>query len=743
MEAFHCWLESAKLEDEKTLQKIDATTTDATDCKRCSRDEKLPFARLYHFPAPASLSQSSNENHDQTRSASLGSHQREISSSSSEYSMSPHREGSRSPDLTTPRSGPDSSENSSIASSSSPRLRTSSLAPPQSYSGERTHSALSSTERTQRTPLPTKKGPNSTRNPSEAMQEKELETHRAPVIRGLSYAESAISPRERSVDLPVDISLKRKSLSPRVVSSEPIHVDSSQTKILSVAGNYSRYRSPSATSSCDNVGTDASTRSRTRSSSSMVLSPDYPGTPPRKRAALEEARMQGSMTEGTASAPYTTLSPNFTPTTSESIDQNQNARNKLVKRRGRKPANINTAEHCHLNDSPSVTSSSDQISLSNNLKRDNIKDRPPRQLPPLDHTPRIILQNQDPSQPYAKISPTKQSENIPPQPHRILPPRPSITPPPGSSAQPLQKYRPPAVVFTIDNRAESRMLTADVQSFIEQFTKNARVVAPSTQPSTSSYIYPISVIMWQSLSDFYKWYTEATGSTAIGPLRFELVDVQWQTEKAFVIPEGNLNDFRILKQYVWDLFWVASNLNNGLSLFQVSISSFPSRGVDVLSTPSSWHPVNSTSPPPRTSGTGSLENIMVVAEPRTLLASKSSPRLAPHSPAISTSTSRTSNIKHILNSKEVKEVKGRAGRRTTVPPSNQSAGKSSIDASSSNRVPRPSDYIHGPPGPPFNTHRTSWDKASLCDRAHAYVRYPQPIYNHATILTILEAGWKE
>jgi hypothetical protein len=512
---------------------------------------------------------------------------------------------------------------------------------------------------------------------------------------------------------------------------------------LTVGESYSRYRSPSATSSSHIVGTDASTHSRTRSSSSMVLSADYSETPPRKRAALKQNRVQGGITEGIASAPYTTLPPNFTSPTSELVGRNQDAGNKLVKRRGGKPSNINTVGRRPLNDTPPVTSISDQISPTNNPKQDNTTNGGSQRLPPLDHTPCIVFQKPDPAQPYAKTSPTKQPANVPPQLHRILPPRPSTTPPPGSSAQPLQKYRPPAVVFTIDNRAESRMPTTDVQSFIEQFTKNARVVAPSTQPSTSSCVYPIGVIMWQSLPDFYKWYTGAIRSTVIGPLKFELVDVQWQTEKAFVVPEGNLNYFRTLKQYVWDLFWVALNLNNSPSLFQVSISPFPSRGVDNSSALSNWPPVNSTSPPPRTSGDRSLENIMVVAEPRTLLDSISPLRLAFHSSAISTSTRRTSNIEHILNSKEVKEVKSRAGRKITAPPSNQCVGKSSIDVNSSNRVSRPSDYIHGPPGPPVNTHRTSWDKASLRDRAHAYVRYPQLFYNHTTILTILEAGWKE
>jgi hypothetical protein len=727
--------DSTEWESERTLRKRKSTTTDAKNFKDYLGDDKLPFERAAHSSPPVLVAPSSSKDHGDSDSDIRHSnptpepHER-LCMSGSEYSMSLHIDGPRSPDLATPKSISDSSEISSVTCSLSPRSRTSFQVPSLLRSGDQKQSPSPLTERMQRTPLPIRKESNSTSNPVETKQDMELKSQQTPIVHRPTQAESAGSSQQYSTDLPVDTNLKRKSLDSRRVSSDSIYADSPQMKILSIGGNYSGHQSPSAASSCGIVGTGTSSHSGPRSPASIVLSPDDLGTLPRKRATLGADRMQESITRGAPSGSYTVFSSNLTALSSESADWGQDAGSKIVKRRGRKASNITTAGRRQLNDNTPATRLPDQISLVNSPKQDNKINGPPRQLPSLDHTPRTAFPILDAAQPYAKTPLANQLTNIPPQFHHTLPPRPSITPPPGSSPQLLQKYRPPAVVFTIDNRAESRMPTADVQSFIEQFTKNARVITPSIQPSAAHCVYPIGIIMWQSLPNFYKWYKETTGSTEIGPLRFELINDQRRTEKVFVVPEGNLNYFRTLKQYVWDLFWVASNLNNGPSLFQVSISPFLSHGANLSSQQSTWNSVNSTSSLPRTSAVTSLENIMVVAEPQTLLAATSSPRPADRSPPLSNSTGRTSNIEHILNIKEVKEVKGGASRRSTAPTTNQPAGNSSIGASScSNRVPRPSEYIHGPPGPPVNANRTLWDKTMLRYRANSLVRRPNPAPN--------------
>lgn len=719
--------DSTEWESERALRKRESTTTDATNFKDYLGDDKLPFERAAHSSPSVSVAPSSSKDRgdgDIRHSNPAHEPHERLCMSGSEYSMSLHSDGPRSPDLATPKSISDSSENSSVACSLSPRSRTSFQVPSLLRSGDQKQSPSSLAERMQRTPLPTRKESNSTRNLVETKQDMELNSQQTPMVHRPGQAEPAGSLQQHSTDLTVDTNLKRKSLDSRRVSSDSIYADSPQMKTLSIGGNYPGHRSPSAASSCDIVGTGARSHSGPRSPASIVLIPDDPGTLPRKRVTLGA---QESITRGAPSGSYTVFSSNLTALSSESAGWGQDAGSKIVKRRGRKPSNITTAGRRQLNDNTPATRLSDQISLANSPKQDSNTNGPPRELPSLDHTPRTVFPSLDAAQPCARTPLINQLANIPPKFHHTLPPRPSITPPPGSSPQPLQKYRPPAVVFTIDNRAESRMPTADVQSFIEQFTKNARVITPPIQPSAAHCVYPIGVVMWQSLPDFYKWYEETTGSTEIGPLRFELVNAQRRTEKVYVVPKGNLNYFRTLKQYVWDLFWVASNLNNGPSLFQVSISPFPSHGANLPSQPSTWNSVNSTSTPPRNSAVTSLENIMVVAEPQTLLAATSSPR--PAEPPLSNSTGRTSNIEHILNIKEVKEVKGGAIRRSTAPATNQSTGKSSIIGASScsNRVPRPSEYIHGPPGPPVNVNRTLWDKTMLRYHANSLVRRPNPV----------------
>jgi hypothetical protein len=194
--------------------------------------------------------------------------------------------------------------------------------------------------------------------------------------------------------------------------------------------------------------------------------------------------------------------------------------------------------------------------------------------------------------------------------------RPSNPSPRRLSPRDQEIYRPPAVIFTIDNRAESQLLTNEVQSLIETFTQNAKVIAPTRDALQSVEMQPIGVIMWQALPSFYKWYSEFVGPYEHGPLRFELKDVDWQSERSFVVPPDKANYYRTLKQYIWDLFWTASNMKGGLPLFRVVIRPFPMPPEAISpgnSHPSGWNAVNTNAPgPPSTLPNFlRLENIMV------------------------------------------------------------------------------------------------------------------------------------
>jgi hypothetical protein len=127
------------------------------------------------------------------------------------------------------------------------------------------------------------------------------------------------------------------------------------------------------------------------------------------------------------------------------------------------------------------------------------------------------------------------------------------------------------VIFTIDNRVESLLVSVEVQSLIEKFSKIASVVVRLAGALNPTKYFSIGVIMWQPLLEFYKWFSKAFSTTTIPAIRFELIDVHWQPEKVFIVPEGHLEYFRLLKQYIWDLFWMASNLMPGDNAFRVLI----------------------------------------------------------------------------------------------------------------------------------------------------------------------------
>ncbi|KAL2063406.1 hypothetical protein VTL71DRAFT_5211 [Oculimacula yallundae] len=191
-----------------------------------------------------------------------------------------------------------------------------------------------------------------------------------------------------------------------------------------------------------------------------------------------------------------------------------------------------------------------------------------------------------------------------------LPPRPTTTPPPVQSSYPSEGYRPPALVFRVDSKAITDLQTADFQSFVEKFKTNARAIIECVKPPSN--IHEIDPIMFHGLPFFYQWYTEMTGITDIGSLRFELIDVHWQKEKSFVVPDCNVESFRTLKQYVWDLYWMAMDMNKALGMFRVTISQFPPRGegsFDVAGT--AWKAVNSKIPSKSISAPKS-QGIMVV-----------------------------------------------------------------------------------------------------------------------------------
>jgi len=196
-----------------------------------------------------------------------------------------------------------------------------------------------------------------------------------------------------------------------------------------------------------------------------------------------------------------------------------------------------------------------------------------------------------------------------------------------------------------------------------------------------------------------------------------------------VVPEGDLNYFRNLKQYIWDLYWIGTTLNKGPSLFGVMISPFPPRSEGASSEQpitSAWNPVNTKylDLPSRTSN---LEKVMVVPEPRESNISsppkQSLPSPRPSFPltnrTVVNETKPFDQSNFLNGSPHSTPVPSGFSNKNTLKPIQQGI----ISKRNENPSPHPSQYVHGPPGPPVNNSRTSWDKVLLREKSHAMVNF--------------------
>lgn len=159
--------------------------------------QRTAAERGFPSPSPALLSRPLSDNHGAIQNSNPSHEQpKRPSLFGSEYSISLQSDEPQSPDLTTPTSGPEAASSDTGSATLSPRSRTSSLVPFQLHSGERKQTASSSTGQTQRTPLPTKKESNSTRDHFGTSQETRQDMHGTRTLPPLSQVRWMGSPRE-------------------------------------------------------------------------------------------------------------------------------------------------------------------------------------------------------------------------------------------------------------------------------------------------------------------------------------------------------------------------------------------------------------------------------------------------------------------------------------------------------------------------------------------------------------------
>lgn len=150
--------------------------------------------------------------------------------------------------------------------------------------------------------------------------------------------------------------------------------------------------------------------------------------------------------------------------------------------------------------------------------------------------------------------------------------QPSTTTSPGH-AIPERFYTPPAITFTTDHGFKTALSRSDIRLFLRIFSKNARALLRSKAAPTQGRIYPVEALMTQTSTDFYKWYTtESQTDTDTSVLQFHPTDVAWYSEGTFLVPGGDLYYFRLLKQIIWDSFWLTLSSNKTPTPFHVLAS---------------------------------------------------------------------------------------------------------------------------------------------------------------------------
>ncbi|PVH75281.1 hypothetical protein DL98DRAFT_320196 [Cadophora sp. DSE1049] len=289
--------------------------------------------------------------------------------------------------------------------------------------------------------------------------------------------------------------------------------------------------------------------------------------------------------------PFTTFPSSFSVLTTESVQQRNQA--KPGKRRGRKPADHNTEQP--MSTAPIVPELA--VDRPAGLMHE---DALPREAPSTSQTKHANI----PAQSGLPAIPVSHGFY-----QTKLPPRPTLTPPPGSSALPSETYRPPAIEFTINNEAQSDLSPHDFQSFVDKFKRNARAII--TGINNPNCVHEINVIMFETMPWFYRWYLDNTGIAEVGALRFELIDVHWQ-QNSIIVPKGHLQLFRALKQLVWDLYWIAMDMNKALGQFRVTISQYPPPAEGEAAAAIGWKAVNSSKGAAKYASPPSSQRILVV-----------------------------------------------------------------------------------------------------------------------------------
>jgi hypothetical protein len=149
-----------------------------------------------------------------------------------------------------------------------------------------------------------------------------------------------------------------------------------------------------------------------------------------------------------------------------------------------------------------------------------------------------------------------------------------------SLLHPTDRWYHPPVTFTDSERVESDLPPGVLESLTMPFDRIARIsIMPwptrGHQDGPAQFrFFSIRAIMCCKLEVFYRWYSQLSSNPNYLLLRFELIDLTHQKERGFIISENQPESFRMLKQYIWDTFWIESRLRGALVSFTITVEPY-------------------------------------------------------------------------------------------------------------------------------------------------------------------------
>jgi hypothetical protein len=123
-------------------------------------------------------------------------------------------------------------------------------------------------------------------------------------------------------------------------------------------------------------------------------------------------------------------------------------------------------------------------------------------------------------------------------------------------------------MMSTDNGVKSTLLSSDLRTFWDIFSRHARVLL---ECQGRDKIYDVRVLMRETSPRFFEWYTKQSSITT-SVLVLELLNVNGQVVKTFRVYRGALSYFRLVQHCIWDTFWLSfSNRESDSISIHVSV----------------------------------------------------------------------------------------------------------------------------------------------------------------------------